>query len=319
MPIDPAPYFADLTDAPADGSAVWLTADDGVRIRVGHWGADAPAGTVIVFPGRSEYVEKYGDLATALGARGYATLAIDWRGQGLADRLHPNPLLGHVDHFADYQRDVAAVMAYVRTSGLPRPWYLLGHSMGGAIGLRALYNGLPVEACAFTAPMWGIHMSPALRPVAWTLSSVSRPLGFSHAFAPGRVPDPYVLHTAFEANTLTSDPAMYQEMKDHLLAHPELGLGGPSLHWLNEALFEMRSLAARPSPDMACVTFLGSRESIVDVGRIRDRMGRWPGGRLVICEDSQHEVLIEAPAVRAMIYDGLAEVFVPDPGRSMAV
>lgn len=316
---DAAPYFADLTDAPADGRAVWLSADDGVRIRVGHWGAAAPMGTVIVFPGRSEYVEKYGGFALAMQARGFATLAIDWRGQGLADRLHPNPLLGHVDHFSDYQRDVAAVMAHARAADLPRPWYLLGHSMGGAIGLRALTHGLAVEACAFTAPMWGIQMSIALRPVAWTLSSVSRPLGFSHAFAPGRVPEPYVLHTAFEANTLTSDPAMYQEMKDHLLAHPELGLGGPSLHWLNEALIEMRSLAARPSPDMACVTFMGADEAIVDVGRIRDRMGRWPGGQLIVCDASRHEVLIEGPAVRTLIHDRLAEVFVPAPSRSLAI
>ncbi|SMY08692.1 alpha/beta hydrolase [Flavimaricola marinus] len=313
-----APYFADLTDAPQDGRAVWLTADDGVRIRVGQWGADAPNGTVLMFPGRSEYVEKYGHLAKAMRERGYATVSIDWRGQGLADRLQPNPLLGHVDHFSDYQRDVAAVMAHVRAAGLPEPYYLLAHSMGGAIGLRAIYNGLPVEACAFTAPMWGIQMSPALRPVAWTLSSVSKPLRFSHVFAPGRVPEPYVLQSGFENNTLTSDPEMFRQMQDHLHAQPALGLGGPSLNWLNEALIETRALAARPSPDLACLTFLGSKEAIVDVARIRDRMTRWPGGELIMFEGAQHEVLIETPEVRTAIFDALAKLFVPAPCQSMA-
>lgn len=316
---DPAPYYAELTDAPTDGHAVWLTADDGVRIRLGLWGAEAVNGTIVVFPGRSEYVEKYGHVATAMQARGFATVAIDWRGQGLADRLQPNPLLGHVDHFADYQRDVAAVMTYLDEADFPRPYYLMGHSMGGAIGLRAMFDGLPVAACAFTAPMWGIQMSPALRPVAWTLSSVSRPLRFSHVFAPGRVPEPYVLQSTFEGNTLTTDPAMFKLMQDHLHAYPALGLGGPSLNWLNEALIDMRALAARPSPAVPCITFAGSLEAIVDQSRIHDRMGRWPGGTLRVFEGAQHELMIEAPAIREEIYDALAQHFVPRPDRRMAV
>ena len=59
----------------------------GVRIRVGLWHRQGPAGTVLLFPGRTEYVEKYGRTARLLAARGLATLVIDWRGQGIADRL----------------------------------------------------------------------------------------------------------------------------------------------------------------------------------------------------------------------------------------
>lgn len=316
---DRAPYFADLTDGPADAQSVWLTAADGLRIRACHWGAEAKLGTVLIFPGRSEYVEKYGHVANEMLSRGYATVAIDWRGQGLAERMQPNRLLGHVDHFADYQHDVAAVMAYVREAGLPEPYYLVAHSMGGAIGLRAINDGLSVEACAFTAPMWGIQMSPALRPVAWTLSSVSKPLRFSHAFAPGRVPEPYVLQSQYEGNTLTTDREMFKQMRYHLQKQPDLGLGGPSLNWLNEALMETRALASRPSPAMRCTTFVGSNEAIVDVQRIRDRMNSWPDGDLVIFDGAQHEVMIETPDVRTMIFDRMAEIFVPQPPQSVAV
>ena len=305
-----APYFPDLADGPADGAAFWLTTSDDVRIRVGHWGLDAPKGTVLLFPGRSEYVEKYGRAARDLRDRGFATVTIDWRGQGLADRLRPSRMLGHVDSFSDYQRDISAMMEHVRASGLPKPYYLLAHSMGGCIGLRSLYKALPVEACAFTAPMWGIQMASALRPVAWTLSSVSRQLRMSHLMAPGQTPDSYVLRTPFEENHLTSDPEMFAWLQEHLRQQPDMGLGGPSLRWLNESLFEMLGLARKGAPQTPALTFLGSDEAIVDTGRIRDRMKAWPGGVLVEVEGARHEIMMETPAMRGMMFDRVAEHFV---------
>lgn len=72
-----APLFADVADGPEDGVAWWLTAEDGVRLRVGLWNRAASRGTVLLFPGRTEYIEKYGRAARALADRGHATLAID--------------------------------------------------------------------------------------------------------------------------------------------------------------------------------------------------------------------------------------------------
>ena len=316
---DPAPYFSDLANGPEDATTFWLTTSDEIRIRMGVWNRDAERGTVIIFPGRSEYVEKYGRAAHDMAIRGFASVAIDWRGQGLGQRLNPNPALGHVEQFLDYQHDVAAVLAQMRAMGLPEPYYLLGHSMGGCIGLRALHEGLPVEAAAFTAPMWGIQISPALRPVAWTLSSVSRPLRFSHVFAPGQVPAPYVMRVTYEENHLTGDEEMFEWLRSHLLAKHELGLGGPSLHWLNEALFETRRLARMPSPDVPCLTYLGSREAIVEADRIHERMASWPTGRLEIVEGSQHEIMMEGPAIRRRLFDDLATHFVPGTPRSVAI
>lgn len=316
---EPAPYFADLALGPADGAAFWLTTADAVRIRLGVWNRDAERGTVLLLPGRSEYVEKYGPAATDLAERGYAAIAIDWRGQGLADRLLPNPALGHVEAFSDYQTDLAAVMDQIRALDLPRPFYLLGHSMGGCIGLRSVHDGLRVEAAAFTAPMWGIQMSPALRPVAWTLSSVSRQLRFSHVFAPGQVPAPYVMRVTFEENHLTRDEEMFEWMRAHLTAHHELGLGGPSLSWLNGALLEMRDLARRPAPDLPCLTYLGTREAIIDAERVREKMKDWPGGRLEVIEGAEHEIMMESPAIRARFFDDVACHFTPRRPRSIAV
>ena len=303
-----APYHADITDNP-NGVCHWLTCVDGVRIRVGHWAADNAKGTILIFPGRTEYIEKYSRTATDFTARGYACVAIDWRGQGIADRLLENRAIGHVDVFEDYQLDAKAVLSHVKKLGLPEPYFLLAHSMGGCIGLRSLYDDLPVKAVAFSAPMWGIKMSPALRPIAWGLSSVSKQLGFSEVFAPGQQAETYVLRTNAQDNTLTSDPNSFDQLQNQLNTHPDLALGGPSLHWLNESLREMRTLSLRPSPDVPCVTFLGTDEAIVDSDRIYDRMDRWPNGQLKMVEDCRHEILVERAPLREHVLDGMIDLF----------
>lgn len=304
-----APYHADIAGNP-DGICHWLLTADGVRIRVGHWPLADAKGTVLIFPGRTEYVEKYGRSARAFAERGFASVAIDWRGQGIADRLLENRAVGHVDTFADYQLDAKAMLDHVKSLGLPEPYHLLGHSMGGCIGLRALLDGLSVESAVFSAPMWGIKMSPALRPIAWGISSVSKPLGFGGVFAPGQQAETYVLRAEAADNTLTSDVESFDMLQQQLKTHPDLALGGPSLHWLNEALREMRLLAQMPSPDVPCLTFLGSDEEIVDPPRIHDRMGRWPHSELVVLDGGRHEVLMETPAIRKQVFDGSAALFI---------
>ena len=126
--METAPFHEAIARGPAGGRAFWLTAEDGVRLRLGVWPVPEGAkGTVFLLPGRTEYVEKYGPAAADLGARGYAMLAVDWRGQGLADRPLDDPLKGHVAHFPDFQRDLAAVIAAATALELPRPWFILGH------------------------------------------------------------------------------------------------------------------------------------------------------------------------------------------------
>lgn len=306
--MEQAPYHGQIARNDT-GAAHWLKTVDGIRIRVGHWTVEKARGTVIMFPGRTEYVEKYGHAAEEFARRGYASVAVDWRGQGLAQRVHDNPAVGHVGRFEDYQLDAAAVMEHVRALGLPEPYHMLAHSMGGCIGLRALYEDYPVETAAFSAPMWGIRMAAPLRPIAWGLSEVSKQLGFSHVFAPGQQAETYVMRATAEDNTLTSDPEMFAMLQSQLTALPALALGGPSLHWLNEALREMRDLLRRPAPATPCVTFLGSEEEIVESTRIRQRMAAWTNGELVILEGGRHEVILERPELRNHLFDRAVALF----------
>ncbi|TNJ41772.1 alpha/beta hydrolase [Phaeobacter sp. B1627] len=313
-----APFHADIAQGPDGGAAHWLTTADGLRIRAGHWrpagqttgkASGQAAGTILLFPGRTEYVEKYGPIAREMGARGFAVLAVDWRGQGLADRALSDRRLGHVADFGEFQQDVAALCAHAEALDLPKPWFLLGHSMGGAIGLRSLYEGLPVQACVFTAPMWGIRIPFALRPVAGILTKFGAALGQSHRLVPTTTIEQYVQVSPFEDNTLTNDAEMYAFLQMQMEAQPDLALGGPTVQWLGAAMRECKSLASKASPDLPCLTFLGDSEQIVSTEAVHARMARWPAGRLDLVAQAQHEILIERPQTRSRVYDSIADHF----------
>ncbi len=307
--METAPLFSEITDGPDRGQAYWLTTEDGVRIRAGVWPHDGAKGTVLLFPGRTEYIEKYGCTASDLAQCGYATCAIDWRGQGLSDRLTSDPMSGHVIRFEDYQKDIDPVLKMASELNLPQPWHLLGHSMGGGIGLQAIQKGLPVVSCAFSGPMWGISISTPMRPVAWALSALAQKIGFGHLYTPGTSRQSYVLDEKFADNKLTNDRPMYDYMIDQVRTQPDLGLGGPSMGWLIEALKATRQMQRHASPNIPCLTFYGSQEAIVDVPRIEDRMARWPNGTLLRIEGAHHEVLMDTPDIRADITRKLCDHF----------
>ncbi len=303
-----APFFADIAHAP-DGAAVhWVTAEDDVRIRVGLWGG-GERGTVLLFPGRTEYIEKYGVICGELVKLGFSVAIVDWRGQGLADRALEARLIGHVERFTDFQHDVRAMISLVEDEGLPAPLYLMAHSMGGCIGLRTLHERPEVKSAIFTGPMWGIEATPFKRMMGWTVSTMSRSARFDTMLTPGTALETYVLTAPYEDNMLTTDEAMFELMQTQLKTHPELALGGPSLAWLNEALRECRALAQRDSPDQPAEIFVGSAERIVDVARIHDRAERWSNAKLHVVETAEHEVLMEGPEIRAQVMDAADRLF----------
>lgn len=293
-----APLRNDLAEGPDGGVATWATAPDGVRLRIGGWRAGTK-GTVLLFTGRTEYVEKYGRIAAAFAEHGLSTLAIDWRGQGLSDRVADDPMLGHVGRFSDYQLDAQACVETARTLGFPEPFHLLAHSMGGAIGLRALMKGLPVKTAVFSGPMWGINFPVWLRPMTGLILSGGTILGMEMSYAPGTGPKPYPFRQPFKGNRLTTDAESYEWMRGHIRAEPRFGLGGPSISWLRQAIDDAADLQTVPAPPCPVLTIIGGREDTVDPVAIRRLSDRWDGARFEVIEGALHEAMMETPPMRA--------------------
>src|SRR4051794_30149786 len=219
---------------PDGGVSEMIRCADGVAIRCAHWPALAqrPRGTVCLFHGRSEFIEKYYEVIRDLRARGFAVATFDWRGQGGSDRLIEDGRLGHVEDFGHYARDLDAFMRHVTLPECPSPFYALAHSMGSAI----LFAALPGRSAWFerlvaTAPMIGLASSP---PFARTLAEGLASVGLSRRIVPGWSPDPVVLKP-FGGNPVPSDPNRYETAAAYARHEPRLAIGGPTIGWVRAA------------------------------------------------------------------------------------
>lgn len=291
-----APFHADIAGAPPPACVEWLTASDGVRLRAARWGR-GKAPLVAVFPGRTEMVEKYGGTVTELVGRGFDVAVIDWRGQGLSDRLPDAPLRGDVPDFARYQKDVRAFWAWLDRQGLAAK-FVLAHSMGGCIALRALMNGLGIRAVAFSAPMWGLNLPRTTAAAVAPLAAFLRALKQDTMEVPGAGEEFALWNFPFERNELTRDAKAYAHAQAQLRAHPELRLGAPSIRWLAAALREMQALQQLDAPNLPALCGVGMADQIVSQTAIRERMATWPQGQLVEYEGALHELLMERAEVR---------------------
>ncbi len=268
-----------------------------MRIRYGVW--DGPAGQVFLFPGRTEYIEKYGRVITKLAARGLGCVVLDWRNQGLSDRAAST---GHVEDYAEYQRDFDAVLAAATPPGGTENMHLLSHSMGGLIALRTLERGQRFKTAAHSAPMWGMGLAAPMRGVMKALSGIAPGLGLGQHKILGAKRGSYIQGANPNDNSLMSDPETAKWIQRQLNAHPELALGGPSWAWLKASHREIADLSAYPVPNLPTVTFLGDRETVVSSQVIDNRMAGPQNGELVMVAGAKHEVLMETPAIQTRVW-----------------
>lgn len=303
-----APFHADVAGAPPGVSARWLRTRDGKRIRAAFW-TGGPRGTVLILPGRTEYIEKYGKVVARLRALEFTVAVIDWRGQGLSDRDPPYPELdlgpgpGHVDDFAAYQLDLDALLAAPEIAEGPRPRVLFCHSMGGCVGLRALIEHRDraegFAASIHSAPMWGIRLGRAAGLLVRPLTGAASLVGLGRRPMPG---SGLGNRAGVEGNPLTSDLNAFREAERQVAAHPELALGPPSVRWISAAFREMAALRRLPSPGHPMLGFLGSEERVIESAAVIARFAEAPDGELVRCPDARHEILMEREAIRTLVW-----------------
>ena len=296
-----ASFYTDVADAPPGAEAFWLSASDGVRLRAVVWRGGA-RGTVVIFPGRTEFAEKYGRVARGFVTRGFAVVVIDWRGQGLSDRHPRSPLLGHVRDFRDYQRDVVALMALEAEIALPAPHYLVAHSMGGCIGLRTLLERRDFCGAIFSAPMWHLQMRAATREITTRMTRLAGVMGLGTRLMPLAGGRPITLPDAFAHNALTSDRETFAWCVAQIDRHPELALGGPSIQWTCAALEEMARLYVGPLPRLPMLVMVGSEETVVSAGVIRSQTVRMQHGEFHELSQARHEIFMERPDIVAEVW-----------------
>lgn len=257
-------------------------------------------GTFFIFPGKSEYVEKYFEVVSELSARGFAAVVVDWRGQGLSHRENGDDKFGHITNFDWFFDDFDALYRMIKEE-CPRPHYCLAHSMGGNIALRmAAERDIPFAALVLSAPMTGIILKGFWSRRVKQVSGLMRFIGRGKEVIPGgQLFDP--LKEKFEANRVTHDLRRFNRAKAILTKNPDLVQRAATHGWMNESLksiarlFEPRVLERLTTP---VLLFTAGKDKLVD-NRTHQELARLrPNVEAVFIPQSAHEILMERDDVR---------------------
>jgi lysophospholipase len=269
--------------------------DKSIRVAFAPYKGEKLRGSVIISPGRTEYIEKHATTAVDLIARGFNVLIVDQRGQGWSDRLTANPMAGHMDSYDDAAAHLGLAIEAVGAR-LTGPHILLCHSMGGCIGLQAALTGkLPtIIAAAFSAPMWGLVVPPYAKLMAKLLTGVGQGQAIAPTTPKTWKPDP------FEGNAITHDPLQFARNNALFLAEPALQIGGPTNGWLAGAFAMMDSFTSDRLANLKLPILVvsGEADSVVDNNAHVRIAGQLPSAILRTIPGAKHELLHESPHLR---------------------
>jgi lysophospholipase len=298
---------------PDGGVTGTLKTRDGVALRFARW-APPPGrkGTVCLFQGRAEFIEKYFETVRDLRERGFAVATLDWRGQGGSERALSNPRKGHVRSFAQYQIDLETFIHDIVLPDCPPPVFALAHSMGASILLRAAYAGHQwFERMVLLAPMIAL---PGMRRSSLTRTTVRslRLMGLGSLYVPGG--EAAVLQQRpFIGNLLTSDPVRYARNVAVLDAAPELAIGRPTVAWADSAFRLMMELSQRGYPGrirQPALIIAAGLDAIVSTPAIDEFAVRLRAGSHLIVPGARHELLMEQDRFRGQVFAAF-DAFVP--------
>jgi lysophospholipase len=286
---------------------------DGVSLRFARW-APPPGrkGTVCLFQGRSEFIEKYFETVRDLRARGFAVATLDWRGQGMSDRALRNPRKGYVRNFAQYQIDLEAFINEIVLPDCPPPLFALGQSMGATILLRAAHAGYSwFDRIVLLAPMIALP-GPRRSSINRIMVKTMRSVGLGSLYVPGGSAAP-IMQRPFKDNLLTSDPVRYARNVAVVEAEPALALGSPTVAWCDAAFRAMRELSESGYAGAIRQPILivaAGMDGIVSTPAIGEFAVQMLGGSHLTVPGARHELLMEQDRFRIQAFAAF-DAFVP--------
>ncbi len=315
MPEQPALVGTTRNPVPHGAVTGYFRTGDNLSIRFARWGATAAErrGTICLFQGRTEYIEKYFETIADLRRRGFAVAAMDWRGQGGSSRLLKNPAKGHADSFASHDQDVRTFMTEIVLPDSPPPYFALAHSMGGHLVLRLAQS----KACwwdriILSAPMVHFAGSQGSNTVRCVVATAAALAGLGSAFIPGGKPESWQANS-FEGNRLTSDRLRYERAQEVLQAAPELGIGSPTLGWVAAACRSVAYITSAKFLESVKVPVLilaAGNDQIVSTPATEEFASRVKNCRCIVIAGAQHEILQERDELRDQFWAAFDE-YVP--------
>lgn len=282
---------------------------DGLKLRFARWveNHEQNRGTVCIFSGRGEFIEKYYEVVGELRKRKYSVAIFDWRCQGGSDATSKKNKKNYVSNFKKYDLDLHDFMKNIVLPFCQPPYIGLGHSMGGTILLRNLIcSDTFFSRSVLTAPMIGIaDFDTILRQMIIKLGlEFLCFLGLGRFFLPGKYRQ-ISQQNVFKNNNLTSDYTRWKRTKDILDAAPQLKIGPPTFGWTKAALRALTNIQrteyARKIKNPVLM-FAAGADTIVSSARAEKLSNLMKNCTFVNLPHSLHEVLQERDQIRLQFW-----------------
>ena len=265
--------------------------DKALDLRYGIWRSpDVPLDGlkrfVVLFNGRTEWIEKYKHLSKDFSLpEDCGFLTFDHRGQGVSGGAR-----AHISSYNTYALDAQKILKEVTSD---RPYVIVGHSMGGLIALYGTMLGLlKPSRLGLCSPLLGLPDRPLPRFVSRPLTRMLQTLRLSPlATGAGRYQ-----RARFERNVLTHHPEHFNRIR-----RTPYPIGSATIGWIAasyeacDTVFEEELLKELKIPTLVLG---GTAERVVEF----DAMRRWVGSaaknssadiRLTLIPGARHELLAE--------------------------
>ncbi|GAA0776912.1 alpha/beta hydrolase [Roseibium denhamense] len=322
-----------------------IVTPDKVRLRFAHWPATGSRrlGTVTLLQGRSEFIEKYFEIISDLRERGFNVVTFDWRGQGGSQRMTRNPKRGHIRSFAKFRLDLRTILKEVSLATYSGPHFAVAHSTGALVLLSDTERlRTMLDRAILTAPLLGLANSgkgfsikrflvsvlslglirkkpprsasarkpPLAETIGFPLAYFAALIGLGRLFVPGGNSQILV---PFHTNRQTSDQARFDRFNKVLDVAPDLGIGSPTLGWLNAAARAMKNLRLRnagPNVRLPCLVLAAGNDRIVSTPMIEDFVSRTKAATYIEIPGAEHELMMERDVFRDQFWAAF-DAFLP--------
>ena len=266
----------------------FFAGEGGIRIFYRRYRSDPEKARMVIAHGLGEHSGRYGNIVERFLSEGISIWALDHRGHGLSDGTR-----GHLLHFYQYVAELSRLIEITgegTTEGAKI--FLLGHSLGGLIGLRFAAS-LPemIDGLIISSPSLGMTADvPAVKAAVGRIMSILFPS--------------LTLANGLDISKISHDENVIREYVGDPLVHNRV-----SARWFTEFLSAMKAaMYSAPEIKIPVLMQLAGDDYLTDVNtsaHFFEILGS-PDKTLHIYKDLYHEIYNEKAEQRKQVLDDLS-------------
>ena len=247
-----------------------IPAEDGLLLNFYHWEPENAKAAIVISHGWSEHAGRYQNIAKWFNEQGYAVYALDHRGHGKSEGKR-----GHVRRWSDYARDLELLRSMVQYE----KQYLLGHSMGGMVGI--------VHALDYPEQFSAMALSSPASDISIPVPKIKQFLGNAMSAWLPRL----TIANDIDPNVVSSDPKVVEDYVADPFTH-----GKVTTRWFSEyikTIERVKQEARQISTPLAI--WHGEGDALVEPWVSEDFFKRLstPHCKRQLVADALHEILLE--------------------------